>query len=119
MPGGVAAIFLISCVSGMASHLARCGGAFERANKSNEGSSDENGMSQGGSAHSPLTPVGYCYLCLSQFGLATQVAVLLLAYNPSLSVEDLQHCLRLDSRAAAEYVWQQVRAWLEEEAPPR
>ena len=72
-----------------------------------------------GSAHYPLTSVGYCYFCLSQFGLATQVAVLLLAHNPSLLVEELQRCLRLDSRATAEYVWQQVRVWLEEEAPPR
>ena len=72
-----------------------------------------------GSAHYPLTPVGYCYLCLSQFSLATQMAVLLLAANPSLSVEDFQHCLQLDSRATAEYVWQQVRHWLEGEATPR
>lgn len=72
-----------------------------------------------GSAHYPLTPVGYCYLCLSQFGLATQVAILLLAYNPSLSVEDLERCLRLDNRETAEYVWQMIRLWLEQEAPPR
>ncbi len=24
-----------------------------------------------GSVYYPLTPVGYCYLCLSQFGLTT------------------------------------------------
>ena len=72
-----------------------------------------------GSGHYPLTPVGYCYLCLSQFGLATQVAILLVAYNPELAVEDLARCLRLDNRATAEYVWEMIRHWLGEEAPPR
>jgi len=38
---------------------------------------------------------------------------------PALSVEDLERCLRLDNRATAEYVWQMIRVWLEEEAPPR
>lgn len=67
------------------------------------------------STHYPLTPVGYCYLCLSQFGLATQIALLLMAYHPALSVEELQQCLRLDSRETSEWIWNDVRARLEEE----
>lgn len=62
-----------------------------------------------GSENYPLTPVGYCYLCLSQYGLATQIAVLLLAHNPALSVGDFKKCLRIESRETAEYVWRTVR----------
>ena len=116
--GGVVAIFLISYACGMASHRASCGDAFVQASSSKEDLMRTECRRCGG-VHYPLTPVGYCYLCLSQFGLATQVAVLLLAYNPALSVEDLERCLRLDNRATAEYVWHMIQHWLEEEAPPR
>ena len=50
------------------------------------------------SVYYPLTPEGYCYLCLSQFGVATQITMLLLGYNPALTVEELQRCLGLESR---------------------
>jgi len=39
------------------------------------------------SMHYPLTPVGYCYLCFSRFGSATQVAMLLMAVHPFLPAE--------------------------------
>ena len=66
----------------------------------------------------PLTPVGYCYLCFSRFGSASQVAMLLMAYNPSLSVDLLQQCLGWgqEDQALARYIWHQVRIRLEEEA---
>jgi hypothetical protein len=67
------------------------------------------------SARYPLTPVGYCYLCFSRFGSTTQIAMLLLAYNPSLSMEALQHCLGFDNRATTEMICQPVRALLDEE----
>jgi hypothetical protein len=63
----------------------------------------------------PLTSAGYCYLCLSRFGIATQVALLALAYNPGLTVEELQQALRLESRSTAEWVWNEARIHLEEE----
>ena len=63
----------------------------------------------------PLTPAGYCYPCLSQFEMPTQIALLVLAYNPTLSVEELQQCLRLENRSTADWVWNEARARLEEE----
>jgi hypothetical protein len=63
----------------------------------------------------PLTPVGYCYLCLSRLGMTTQIALLVMAYNPAVTIEDLQQCLRLDSRSTAEWVWNEARTRLEEE----
>jgi len=38
-----------------------------------------------------------------------------LAYNPALTVEELQQCLRLDSRSTAEWVWNEAHTHLEEE----
>lgn len=67
------------------------------------------------SPYYPLTPVGYCYLCLSQFGLTMQIAILLMAYRPALTIEELQQCLRLDSRSTAEWVWNEVHTRLEQE----
>jgi hypothetical protein len=63
----------------------------------------------------PLTPVGYCYLCFSRFGSATQVAMFLLAYNPYLTIEDLQRCLGFESRALTEMICDPVRTLLDEE----
>ena len=63
----------------------------------------------------PLTPVGYCYLCFSRFGSATQVAMLLMAYNPYLSMEDLQHCLGFDTRGSTVMICQPVRSLLDDE----
>jgi hypothetical protein len=68
-----------------------------------------------GSAAYPLTPVGYCYLCFSRFGSTTQIAMLLMAYNPYLSIEELQHCLGFDTRATTEMICNPVRALLDEE----
>ena len=71
-----------------------------------------------GSTHYPLTPGGYCYLCFSHFGSATQIAMLLLAYNAALTVEGLRRCLGfgVEEASTAEYLWQMVRLRLEEEA---
>jgi hypothetical protein len=68
-----------------------------------------------GSASYPLTPVGYCYLCFSRFGSATQVAMLLLAYNPYLTLQELQHCLGFDTQATTEMICQPIRVLLDEE----
>jgi hypothetical protein len=68
-----------------------------------------------GSAHYPLTPVGYCYLCFSRFGSATQVAMLLMAYNPYLTIKELQHCLGFDNQATTEMICKPVWALLDEE----
>ena len=74
-----------------------------------------------GSPGYPLTAVGYCYPCFSRFGSATQVAMLLLAYNPSLTVDMLRRCLGWgqESQGLAGYIWHQVRIRLEEEARVR
>jgi hypothetical protein len=69
-----------------------------------------------GSTHYPLTQAGYCYLCLSRFGAATQIVLLTLAYNPALTIEDVQHFLRLENRSMAEWVWNEARMRLEGEA---
>ena len=63
----------------------------------------------------PLTPAGYCYPCLSQFGMPTQIALLVLSYIPALTIEELQQCLRFENRSTVEWVWNEARARLEEE----
>src|SRR5690242_12250729 len=112
--GGAAAISLISCACGMALPLANCGGASWWGNSCKEGTMRLI-CRKCGSAHYPLTPARYCYLCFSRFGSATQVAMLLLAYNPYLTAEDLDRCLRLENRGTAEYIWHQVRLRLDKE----
>ena len=68
-----------------------------------------------GSTRTPLASCGYCYLCLSTFGAGTQVALLALAFNPTLTAAELKHLLGIESASLAQMLWDGVRALLAEQ----
>ena len=63
-----------------------------------------------------LAPFRYCYLCFARFGTSTQVAMLMLAYNPTLPEEVVRRVLgRQCSEAVVSSIYQSVQALVEEE----
>lgn len=71
----------------------------------------------------PMAPFGYCPLCSSRFGSTTQVAMLALAHNPSLTEEQLQQTLGSTPREVVHILWTGahalVEAWTSSEARHR
>ena len=69
----------------------------------------------GATTRLPLAPCGYCYQCLSRFGAGTQVALLALAFNPSLTAVELKRLLGIESASLAQMLWDGVQALLAEQ----
>ena len=56
-----------------------------------------------------LAPFGYCYLCLSTFGVTVQASLLVLSLNPSLTAAELKKCVGLESASLAQLLWDTVQ----------